>query len=285
MCGLRCGFYCSLIIAVCSTSCNHPLTSEGCYFTFGVVDVGQGLSQIGISGSQALVWDMGPPEGYAMWKDCYVKENKPELISVIISHRDLDHSGGLYFLDSSINWNGVLITSKYEDTAAIKGMCRSWRKPIRLRLFGRGDTLLLNNTRIECVWPPHEIDMSEPVQGAQINKYSLVFLVRFNETQVLITSDIDSASMQTIAENCGILLRSQLVVVPHHGSRFSSNRLFYGLAQPEIAIISCGKQNAYGHPSPEIISLLMTMCADVRVTFLERSCFFRSNGFYWSEEK
>ena len=104
-------------------SCNHPLETEDTGFVFGVFNVGQGLSQIGVRKTSAVIWDMGPEDISGAWKNAYRSAGSPMLVSIIISHRDLDHSGGLRFLDSTVNWNGELISSKYEDTSYIRSLC------------------------------------------------------------------------------------------------------------------------------------------------------------------
>lgn len=251
---------------------------------FSVIDVGQGLSQIAILNSLGLVWDMGPEQCIDEWFNVYKKAGEPNLQAIIISHRDTDHSGGLQFVDSTVEWSGVIVTSKYEDTSYIKSLCKRWNKKIIIRVICEGDTLgYLPQTYIRCIWPPSRINESLPLHLASINRYSLVFLINFWGNDVLITSDIDSSTALSIANLYKESLDCNILIIPHHGSAGSLNRVFLGYTDPEFAIISCGKDNPYNHPAESVLSFLRTMGANVRITCLSKSIFFRSNGFYWKE--
>src|SRR5690554_7104117 len=73
------GFYfriiCLFIITHCC--CNNPVSNDQSSFIFSVFDVGQGLSQIAVKDSHAIVWDLGPPEAYASWIKQYKNVGKP----------------------------------------------------------------------------------------------------------------------------------------------------------------------------------------------------------------
>jgi beta-lactamase superfamily II metal-dependent hydrolase len=101
-------------------NCVNNSLPETTDFTFSLVDVGQGLSQIAIVDSKAVVWDMGPPESYPNWLRQYIKLGSPYIEAIAVSHTDLDHCGGLQRIDSLIKWSGILISSPYEDTAFLR---------------------------------------------------------------------------------------------------------------------------------------------------------------------
>jgi competence protein ComEC len=278
----KCGFYfnvqisCSLLFFLCTTA---PEKSEP--FRFSVVNVGQGLSQIGIFGETAEVWDMGPMDGYKEWLNVYQKAGKPWISSIIISHRDLDHSGGLGAITQDINWSGEICLSTFEDTAIIGGRCVKWGKPLYFRRLSQGDTLQLGaEVQVKCIWPPNQVlKINEEFKP---NKFSLAFKVTHGFSTILITSDIDSAVCEDIFCGFGEKIKADIFVVPHHGSIFSYNYNFFSSVQPNCAIISYG-ENTYGHPSPQIISLLFSMDCQVGFTAENGSYFFNSNGYYWSQ--
>lgn len=251
---------------------------------FTVIDVGQGLSQMARLNSLGLIWDMGSEQCMDEWFNVYRKAGKPYLQAIIISHRDTDHSGGLQFVDSTVDWSGIIITSKYEDTSYIKSLCKRWNKKIIFRVICEGDTLgCLPQTCIRCIWPPSELDESLPLHSALINRYSLVFIINFRGNDVMITSDIDSSTAMSIANLYKESLDCNLLIFPHHGSAASLNRVFLGYANPEFTIISCGQNNPYNHPAESVLSFLRTMGTNVRITYLDKSIFLRSNGYYWEE--
>lgn len=278
----RLRFFFNLILAIFS-GCQYLHNSDQ-ELLFTVIDAGQGLSQIAQLNRAALVWDMGPEQCINEWFNVYRRAGRPRLEAVVISHRDLDHSGGLQFLDSTVDWSGIIVASKHEDTSYIRSLCKRWTKKITIRVVCDGDTLgYLPETYIRCLWPPSELIDSFPVQSTSINRYSLVFRVNFGGTDVLISSDIDSSAAVSIALIYKESLASDILVVPHHGSAGSLNRVFIGYTNPEFCVISCAKNNQYNHPAEPVVSFLRTMGANLRITYLDRSVGFKSNGFYWSE--
>lgn len=251
---------------------------------FTVIDVGQGLSQMATLSSFGLVWDMGPEQCKDEWFNVYKKAGKPSLQAIIISHRDTDHSGGLQFVDSTVDWTGIIVTSKYEDTSFIKSLCKRWNKEIIIRVVSEGDTIgYLPQTSVRCIWPPSGLDEALPLHSALLNRYSLVFLINFGGNDILITSDIDSSAALNIANLYKESLDCDILIFPHHGSAGSLNRVFTGYANPEFTIISCGENNPYNHPAESVLSFLRTMGVNVRITYQNKTIFFRSNGYYWKE--
>jgi competence protein ComEC len=109
---------------------------------------------------------------------------------------------------------------------------------------------------------------------------------------VLITSDIDSMDERLLYEQMKWELRSDVVVVPHHGSAGSLNRMFFGYVSPRLAIISFGIGNTYGHPADAVYDVFSMMGTEVLTTEeLEGSAIASnhieaySNGAYWMWSK
>jgi len=273
-------------IAMWISSCtpSSPVRFPPERFSFAVLDVGQGLSQIGVRNGSAVVWDMGAPSGFEGWRDGYEQLGSPHISAIVISHRDMDHKGGMQLLPATINFDGTVIVSGHEDTAALRAFSASWSAAIRFRIAGCGDTLaLLDGVTIECLWPPRSLESAGRIPaGDTANFLSLCFKVTFGYTSVCITGDIDSTAMRRIADMHAWTLKSDAVVVPHHGSAGALEPVFYGYVVPDVAILSCGINNPYGHPSPEVTHFLtMQMAAAVYTTDKEGHIMGTSNGDYW----
>lgn len=279
----RCGFYfklASLLLILCFFSCD-TIQEENEEFRFGVINVGQGLSQIGEYQGRAVVWDMGPEEGGKEWLEVYKKVGMPYINVIVLSHGDLDHTGGLHTITPDINWSGMICLNDYEDTSVIKSRCTRWTKPVYFRRIMQDDTLLLGeNIKIHCLWPPEQ--SLEKGKLFEPNKYSLVFKITHGSSTALITSDIDSADCEEIFCRYGGQIKSDIFVVPHHGSLYSYDYSFFSSVRPNCAIVSYG-QNNYGHPSPRVISLLFSMNCRVEFTAEDGSFLFNSNGYYWTQ--
>ena len=87
------------------------------------------------------------------------------------------------------------------------------------------------------------------------NHGSLVLRITSKNTSILLTGDIGIID-ETILLQQNIDLKSDILKVGHHGSKYSSTENFLKAVQPEIAILSYGKNNFYGHPHNETIERL-----------------------------
>jgi competence protein ComEC len=252
--------------------------------TFSVADVGQGLSQICVKNDTAVIWDIGPENGYSGFHDEYTRLEKPFISAIIISHAHEDHFGGLRMLKPDAGFSGMVVVSPFEDTSLIRSAASFLHNSIRFRTVCMGDTLcLLNGVIITCLWPPHSIESYESVAGHDtLNHQSLCFSLKMQNTSVLITGDIDSVAAANIAAEFKYGIRTDALIVPHHGSAGSLQPVFYGYAMPDVAVISCGKNNPYNHPDTSVTRFLsMQMCCLVFETRFDGTVSGVSNGEYW----
>jgi len=258
-------------------SCSQPLTgSSREYLTFTVVNVGQGNAAIAVTGDSALLFDTGPSEGFDSLMSQYTALGSPPLAAILLSHRDSDHAGALSRLPDSLRWSGRLIGSSGDSAVA----CSLCTRPVRWTSFTRSDTLRCTNELIvACFWPQQEEHGT-----LSVNNSGLVLHVSFGTTTALITGDIDTVVTRRLCELYGIDLASDLLLVPHHGSRYSADRLWYGFVNPTVAIISAGTGNEYGHPHVETLQLLTRCSIPYRSTITDGSMQWLSNGFYWTEQ-
>jgi competence protein ComEC len=274
----------ALTICVLSIACSRVNVigdSPGCTFT--IVDVGQGLSQIGVVQGTALVWDIGDSGQSASWQKTYERLGSPRISAIVISHTHVDHMGGLSKLPPSMSFSGQIITHPNEDTAYIRWrVAKERQQGIYFTFVSQGDTIPgLEGVHIECIWPLRDIGDSALDFDTLKNRYSLCFLLRYGATTAFITSDIDTAAQRELSMAYGFRLKSDIMVVPHHGSARSADEVFYGYVNPSAAVISCAEDNSYGFPSAKTLNLIYQMRIEVHETAREGSVMAFSNGFYW----
>ena len=258
--------------------------SEFGQLTFAVLNVGQGLSQTTVVDGRAIMWDMGDTDEFTKWQDGYATLGSPEIDAVVISHGDMDHKGGLKYLSADAPFSGLVIVSPYEDTASLREFATNWSSLIRFRVAKQGDTLaLIKGAYIECIWPPKSPETDQWVEdNFDKNRLSLCFRIEYGNTSFLLTGDIDTLAEEKIVERYLFELNSDIVVVPHHGSKSSLHSLFYGYVNPAIAVISCGLNNQYGHPSVDVVRLLaFQMMVTLYDTRYDGHVMGTSNGEYW----
>jgi len=196
-------------------------------------DVGQGDCCLIISNNKSILIDGGvEAEGeYTLVSllDYYGLET---VDIAIATHMDEDHIGGLNYLNS-IGRIERLLT------------CYDLK---------RGDVITVtNDLSLRCLWP---IEVSD---GG--NEDSVVIMLESNCFTLLLTGDIGFDSEYEL-DNMTIL-DCDVLKVGHHGSRYSTSKLFLSACTPEIAIISVGRYNSYGHPSRDTLNRLSEVDVDV----------------------
>jgi len=252
-------------------------------FSFTVVDVGQGLSQVAVSAGKALVWDVGDTFASARWRANYQRLGSPKIGAIVVSHSHRDHCGGLSSLPPALNFSGLIVTHPFEDTGYIRHIAAQWRKDIRFKSIAQGDTLGgLDGVIVSCMWPPRDAGVNTPISDSLKNRFSLCFRLSYRESSVLITSDIDTTAERCLATDFGFDLASNILIVPHHGSAAAVDEVFYGYAHPSIAVISCGLNNPYGFPTQRVMNMLYRIKAAYYSTASNGDVTASSNGYYWT---
>ncbi len=123
--------------------------------------------------------------------------------------------------------------------------------------LGKGDKVEKGNIRFDVLFPSGDEDI--PHSG---NEYSLVSKMTYKEIEVFFTGDIGEEAERLINtyKSEGKL---RILTCPHHGSKYSSSEEFLKCINPDITIISCGRNNMYGHPHNETLERLKE--ADCRI--------------------
>ncbi len=216
----------------------HPASGE-CHFT--LLDVGQGLAAVIQTQHHSMLYDAGPVygadnAGRRIIKPFLGSQHIKALDKVIISHSDLDHRGGLDGLaDFPI---GEILSSE----------------PTRLSVNARqciaGETWEWDGVRFAILNPPL-VDKHKATQKR--NNLSCVLKVTVGNKSILLTGDIEQGAEQTLLEQGHNVLRSALLVVPHHGSLTSSSQAFVQAVSPKYALFPVGLANQYGFPKQAVL--------------------------------
>ncbi len=178
---------------------------------------------------------------------------------VIVSHPDRDHINGLEALveDPFLELGGLLLPYSYhgsEKQEALEEMARE--RQLNVFLAGAGDSWSRGEASFQVLYPG-----SIPLEEAE-NNDSLVILFRRGDFSLLLTGDLGESGEEQIIRHYGAQLQGiSCLKVAHHGSRYSSSAAFLALIRPALALISCGKNNRYGHPATETLERLETVGA------------------------
>ena len=100
------------------------------------------------------------------------------------------------------------------------------------------------------------------------NAYSQCFYIKYGQFSMLLTGDVEGdgeKQLQKTLEEAGVQNIS-LLKVAHHGSRYSTSQELLEILRPTASIISCGKDNSYGHPHEEVLDRLEEVGAIIYMT-------------------
>jgi len=202
-------------------------------FIVNVLDVGQGLSLIVQTKDHVLIYDTGAKyeSGFSMANAVVIpflrKLGINHIDKMIISHDDNDHSGGL--VDIVNAFNGI-------DVIGVTGQTSNCQYP---------KTWEWNKIKFEVLSP----FVTDPYLG---NNSSCVVKISSKNGSILLTGDIEEPVEYRLINNLSESIVSDVLLVPHHGSRTSSSIDFINHVDPSIAINSSGFANQFNHPHPLI---------------------------------
>ena len=175
-----------------------------------------------------------------------------ELDLVVLSHPDLDHGGGLAYVMQNFKVKqliGIPDTDLDSPThQRLRNIAISRNIPYIFPYKG-----ILEFTPTANLYLLHPIDAaSTNLLDENRNDDSLVFKLSYGELDILFTGDIETNGEIRLIESQQDL-RSEILKVPHHGSRTSSSARFIDFVQPLYAIFSLGKDNRYNFPHEDVV--------------------------------
>ncbi|NOZ77819.1 MAG: DNA internalization-related competence protein ComEC/Rec2, partial [Acidobacteria bacterium] len=223
----------------------RPQASRGRVVLLPVAD---GLAALVPAGGGPLLVDGGRWRAQA----CRLLADRPvrRLGAVIASHTDEDHLGGLPAILRSLRV-GQLIVPRWmmADSSVVPLLREARRRGIRVVPASRGLVIDSGGDRIQVLWPP------PGGLPRRENDRSLVARVTMAHGSVLLTSDISSRIERRLTAR-RVFLRSNVLIVAHHGSRSSSCTSFLRAAAPDVALIPAGPLNPYHHPHAAVLARL-----------------------------
>lgn len=172
---------------------------------------------------------------------------------LFLTHMDADHVNGACELlkeDTGVTIGCLVLPDIQEqDETCQKILSYAEQKRIPAVKFHDGVEMCAKNWSLECLAPEKGMD------GTDKNASSLVLLLEYGSFRALLTGDIEGEGEQRLIGS-GELKPVSVLKAAHHGSKNSTPREFLDLTQPAASVISCGKDNSYGHPSPELLKRL-----------------------------
>ncbi|HSI42706.1 MAG TPA: DNA internalization-related competence protein ComEC/Rec2 [Methylotenera sp.] len=212
-----------------------------------VLDVGQGLGVVVQTAKHTLLYDAGPK--YNEQSDAgsrivvpYLRgEGVKKLDGFIVSHNDIDHSGGMQSVLSLMPpaWLANSFVPDVEIPSSTK----------RIPCFA-GQSWVWDKVQFEMLYPNFE---SYADTALTDNNRSCVLKITSQSGSMLLTGDIEKDSEQYLLGTNPEKLRSDVMTVPHHGSKTSSTPDFISAVAPGAVVFTSGYLNRFGHPKQVVV--------------------------------
>ncbi len=219
------------------------------------IDVGQGDSILIQSGEDAMLVDGGTNESGGIVVNYLKSQGIKRLNYLVGTHPHEDHIGGLDDVIRSFEIGTVIMpdtahtTRTYEDVLdALLEKELSVTLPVPGESFGLGDASF-------TILAPDERIMAEADRTDDLNNMSVGLRLVYGSTAFVMCGDAETLSEEAMVES-GIPLQADVLKLGHHGSSTSSSEAFLEAVSPSSAIISCGRDNSYGHPHQETLEKL-----------------------------
>jgi competence protein ComEC len=215
-------------------------------FELLAADIGQGNAVLVRTAHHTLVFDAGPRFG--LDSDAGQRVLVPLLRvlgetvdTLVVSHRDSDHSGGAASLLAT--QPGATLLSSVEVGHPLQAL-----RPVQRCAAGQGWDW--DGVRFD-VLHPLATDYAVPRKP---NALSCVLRISNGARTALLVADIEQPQEARLVASDAAALRADVLLVPHHGSKTSSSPAFLDAVQPRFALVQAGYRNRFGHPAPPVLA-------------------------------
>ncbi len=214
------------------------------------IDVDQGDAILIQYKDKNMLIDSSTQKAEDKFLDYLKKLNIKKFDAVIATHPDEDHIGNMDEVIKKYSITNFYAPKATSTTKAFESMIRELKnKDLKIKPLKAGSTIDFDSDVKLDVFAPN----SDSYEDA--NNYSPIIKLTYGDNSVLFTGDAEKLSEKETLKK-GYNLESDVLKVGHHGSSTSTSKDFLKAVNPSIAIISCGKNNKYGHPHKETITSL-----------------------------
>jgi competence protein ComEC len=261
-----------------------PATPPDGEFRVTTLDIGQGTAVVIRTARHTLVYDTGP-----RWTDAsdagsriiapYLRASGSSRVSaLVVSHLDIDHSGGArsLLMSTPVDWMMTSVFANADIVAAAK------QKNVDVFACQTGQSWIWDNVRFEVLHPQAENYANAKLKT---NDRSCVVKISGKGGSILLTADIEALSERALLAGNPTALKSDALLIPHHGSMTSSTAEFIAAVSPKVALINVGYRNRFGHPRDAVLARYLDKNIPVHRTDWHGAVILNSSDGFASIEK
>lgn len=242
-------------------------------FSVTYLDVGQGDAELISCEGHFMLIDGGTPDQsqkmYRVMKDRGITH----LDYIVCTHPHADHAGGLPGALEYASCDQALSPVADYNNEVFRSFAEEMEKHhIPISVPSVGDHFSLGGA-VFTVLGPTDIEAS-----MNPNDISLVLRADYGGNSFLFTGDAEQEEQQLMLWNESEMLNADVLKAAHHGSSNGASQAFLSAVSPKITVISCGKENSYGHPHEKTLNLLKDSGSDLYRTDMQGDITVSGNG-------
>ena len=238
-----------LLAALLLCGCDKaPAPAADGTLTVHFIDVGQADCALLECGDEFMLIDGGNVADSDLVVSSLEDQGVEELKSIVCTHAHEDHVGGLAAVLAVYPTETVYAPTRTYSSRCFDDFCYDVdQQGLEITIPQPGDELTLGGTQLTVLGPLH----SYP----ETNNTSIVLRAQFGDTRFLFTGDMEAEAEDDLLDS-HTDLKADVLKVGHHGSHTSTGYHFLYQVDPDYAVISCGRDNDYGHTHREVVSRL-----------------------------
>ncbi|WP_221372362.1 ComEC/Rec2 family competence protein [Clostridium perfringens] len=215
------------------------------------IDVGQGdAAYIKVNGNDILI-DAGPRSNSKELLEQLKAKNIDDFELVIATHPHEDHIGGMVDVFKEYEVKAFYSPKITHTTKTYENLVKAVKdEGLKTKELKSGMVIDLGEGAKFEVFTPQKSEYEE------LNDYSPIMKLSFGDTSYLFTGDAEKLAEEEALAKYKTSLDSDVIKFGHHGSSSSSSNAFIEAVSPKYGIISCAKDNKYGHPHRETLDII-----------------------------